>query len=253
MGFLVEDETTALMWRGLILTKAVEQFLKDVKWGSLDYLLIDMPPGTGDIQMGLARLLPQTEMLVVTTPARAAQKVAARVADMARRSYLKVVGVVENMSEFVAPNGERYALFGEGGGDALARRDRCAARRPHPARTRGVARRRRRPARGAGRARESRGIGIPCARGPDRGRAAAAGGDGRLHGAHLRDGREPRGREARLHEGPTSTKPALRQAADQTDFADAPLTLPAFLSFTRCAYTCQLAASISSGGRSSPV
>ena len=70
--------------------------------------------------MGLARMLPQAEMLVVTTPARAAQKVAARVADMARRSYMKVVGVVENMSEFVAPDGERYALFGEGGGDALA-------------------------------------------------------------------------------------------------------------------------------------
>jgi ATP-binding protein involved in chromosome partitioning len=120
MGFLVDDESTALMWRGLILTKAVEQFLKDVRWGRLDYLLIDMPPGTGDIQMGLARLLPQTEMLVVTTPALAAQKVAARVADMARRSYLKVVGVVENMSEFVAPTGERYALFGEGGGEALA-------------------------------------------------------------------------------------------------------------------------------------
>ena len=68
MGFLVEDESTALMWRGLILTKAVEQFLTDVKWGALDYLLIDMPPGTGDIQMGLARMLPQTEMLVVTTP-----------------------------------------------------------------------------------------------------------------------------------------------------------------------------------------
>jgi ATP-binding protein involved in chromosome partitioning len=121
MGFLVEDESTALMWRGLILTKAVEQFLTDVKWGPLDYLLIDMPPGTGDIQMGLARMLPQTEMLVVTTPARAAQKVASRVADMARRSYLKVVGVVENMSEFVAPSGERFALFGSGGGEELAR------------------------------------------------------------------------------------------------------------------------------------
>ena len=121
MGFLVEDESTALMWRGLILTKAVEQFLTDVKWGPLDYLLIDMPPGTGDIQMGLARMLPQTEMLVVTTPARAAQKVASRVADMARRSYLKVVGVVENMSEFVAPSGERFALFGSGGGGELAR------------------------------------------------------------------------------------------------------------------------------------
>jgi ATP-binding protein involved in chromosome partitioning len=120
MGFLVEDEGTALMWRGLILTRAVEQFLTDVRWGDMDYLLVDMPPGTGDIQMGLARLLPQAEMLVVTTPARAAQKVAARVADMARRSYMKVVGVVENMSAFVAPDGRSYPVFGEGGGDALA-------------------------------------------------------------------------------------------------------------------------------------
>ena len=120
MGFLVDDETSALMWRGLILAKAVEQFLKDVRWGDLDYLLVDMPPGTGDIQMGLARMLPQAEMLVVTTPALAAQKVAARVADMARRSYMKVIGVVENMCEFVTPSGERFALFGEGGGQALA-------------------------------------------------------------------------------------------------------------------------------------
>ncbi len=120
MGFLVDDESTALMWRGLILTKALEQFLTDVRWGELDYLLVDMPPGTGDVQMGLARLLPQAEMLVVTTPALAAQKVATRVADMARRSYMKVVGVVENMSEFVAPDGSRHALFGAGGGAALA-------------------------------------------------------------------------------------------------------------------------------------
>jgi ATP-binding protein involved in chromosome partitioning len=121
MGFLVDDEGTALMWRGLILTKALEQFLTDVRWGDLDYLLIDMPPGTGDIQMGLARMLPQAEMLVVTTPALAAQKVAVRVADMARRSYMKVTGVVENMSEFVAPDGSRHALFGSGGGEKLAR------------------------------------------------------------------------------------------------------------------------------------
>jgi ATP-binding protein involved in chromosome partitioning len=120
MGFLVDDESTALMWRGLILTKALEQFLTDVRWGDMDYLLIDMPPGTGDVQMGLARMLPQAEMLVVTTPARAAQKVATRVADMARRSYMKVVGVVENMSEFVAPDGSLHAVFGEGGGAALA-------------------------------------------------------------------------------------------------------------------------------------
>ena len=120
MGLLVDDEDTALMWRGLILSKALEQFLTDVSWGDLDYLLLDMPPGTGDIQMALSRLLPQTEMLVVTTPAKNAQKVAARVADMARRSYLKVLGVVENMSEFVAPDGSRHAIFGSGGGKRLA-------------------------------------------------------------------------------------------------------------------------------------
>ncbi len=118
-GFLV-DEDTALMWRGLMLTKAVEQFLHDVRWGELDYLLIDMPPGTGDVQMGLARMLPRTDLLIVTTPALAAQKVAARAADMARRSFLRVCGVIENMSAFTCDHGETYALFGEGGGQALA-------------------------------------------------------------------------------------------------------------------------------------
>ena len=120
MGLLVDDEDTALMWRGLILAKALEQFLVDVRWGDLDYLLIDMPPGTGDIQMALARLLPQAEMLVVTTPAQGAQKVAARVADMARRSYLKVLGVVENMHAFIAPDGSSHEIFGSGGGRRLA-------------------------------------------------------------------------------------------------------------------------------------
>jgi ATP-binding protein involved in chromosome partitioning len=120
MGFLVDDAETALMWRGLILARALEQFLTDVRWGEMDYLLIDMPPGTGDIQMALARLLPSTELLVVTTPALAAQQVASRVADMARRSYLKVLGVIENMSAFAAPDGSRHAIFGEGGGAALA-------------------------------------------------------------------------------------------------------------------------------------
>ena len=118
-GFLV-DEDTALMWRGLMLTKAVEQFLRDVHWGDIDYLLIDMPPGTGDVQMGLARMLPHTDLIVVTTPARAAQKVAQRAADMARRSFLQVVGVIENMSAFECAHGESYPLFGEGGGRALA-------------------------------------------------------------------------------------------------------------------------------------
>ncbi len=110
----------ALMWRGLVLAKAVEQFLTDVRWGELDYLLVDMPPGTGDIQMALSRLLPRAELLVVTTPALAAQKVAVRVADMARRSYLKVAGVVENMSAFICDHGQSYPLFGSGGGAALA-------------------------------------------------------------------------------------------------------------------------------------
>jgi ATP-binding protein involved in chromosome partitioning len=118
-GFLVEEDT-ALMWRGLMLTKAVEQFLRDVRWGHLDYLLIDMPPGTGDVQMGLARMLPSTSLIVVTTPALAAQKVAQRAADMARRSFLDVVGVIENMSAFTCDHGESYALFGSGGGQALA-------------------------------------------------------------------------------------------------------------------------------------
>jgi ATP-binding protein involved in chromosome partitioning len=118
-GFLV-GEDTALMWRGLMLTKAVEQFLRDVHWGDLDYLFIDMPPGTGDVQMGLARMLPRTDLLIVTTPALAAQKVAARAADMARRSFLRVSGVIENMSAFTCDHGESYALFGEGGGQELA-------------------------------------------------------------------------------------------------------------------------------------
>ena len=118
-GFLVEEDT-ALMWRGLMLTKAVEQFLRDVAWGALDDLVIDMPPGTGDVQMGLARLLPRADMVIVTTPALAAQKVAQRAADMARRSFVRVVGVVENMTDFECEHGGRYALFGAGGGAALA-------------------------------------------------------------------------------------------------------------------------------------
>ena len=120
MGMLVDDEGTALMWRGLMLTKAVEQFLNDVHWGQLDYLLIDMPPGTGDVQMGLARMLPRTDLLIVTTPAISAQKVAIRAADMARRSFLRIAGVIENMSHFRCDRGESYPLFGIGGGRALA-------------------------------------------------------------------------------------------------------------------------------------
>jgi ATP-binding protein involved in chromosome partitioning len=119
MGFL-SPEDEAIMWRGLMLNRAVQHFLEDAVWGDLDYLLVDMPPGTGDIQMGLARMLPRTEMIIVTTPALAAQKVAVRAADMARKGYLRVVGVVENMSGFTCDHGATYELFGSGGGQRLA-------------------------------------------------------------------------------------------------------------------------------------
>lgn len=121
MGFLVAQEDSALMWRGLMLNRAVQHFCQDVDWSDdLDYLLIDMPPGTGDVQMGLAKMLPRAEMVIITTPALNAQKVAARVADMGRKNYLRIVGVIENMTEFVAPDGSRHALFGAGGGQQLA-------------------------------------------------------------------------------------------------------------------------------------
>ena len=119
-GLLVDDEDKALMWRGLMLSKALEQFLTDVAWGQVDYLVVDMPPGTGDIQMALSRLLPQAEMVVVTTPQKTAQKVASRVADMARRSFMPVIGVIENMAGFTTPSGEHFELFGKGGGQELA-------------------------------------------------------------------------------------------------------------------------------------
>jgi ATP-binding protein involved in chromosome partitioning len=121
MGFLVEQEESALMWRGLMLNRGVQHFLQDVAWSDdLDYLLIDMPPGTGDVQMGVAKLIPRAEVIIVTTPAVSAQKVAARAADMARKNYLRVAGVIENMSAFTCDHGETYPLFGEGGGQALA-------------------------------------------------------------------------------------------------------------------------------------
>jgi ATP-binding protein involved in chromosome partitioning len=119
MGFLA-GEDQAIMWRGLVLNRAVQQFLEDVRWGDLDYMVVDMPPGTGDIQMGLARLLARTEVIVVTTPPLAAKQVAARAVDMARRGNLRVLGIVENMSAFVCDHGSSYALFGSGGGERLA-------------------------------------------------------------------------------------------------------------------------------------
>ncbi len=119
MGFLA-DENEAIMWRGLVLARAVQHFLEDVAWGPLDYLLVDMPPGTGDVQMALARMLPHAEFLVVTTPSAAAATVAGRAADMARKGHVRVAGVIENMAPFTSEDGQRHAIFGEGGGAALA-------------------------------------------------------------------------------------------------------------------------------------
>jgi ATP-binding protein involved in chromosome partitioning len=119
IGFFVE-ENAAVVWRGPMLHKAIQQFLEDVDWGELDYLLLDLPPGTGDVSMTLAQLLPQARILIVTTPQPAAQTVAARAAEMATKVDLEVLGVIENMSGFTAPDGQRFTIFGEGGGQALA-------------------------------------------------------------------------------------------------------------------------------------
>ena len=119
MGFLA-GEGEAIMWRGLMLNRALQHFVEDVSWGPMNYLLIDLPPGTGDIQMGLARMLPRSEVIIVTTPALAAQTVAGRAADMARKGHLRVAGVIENMSAFVCEHGTSYPLFGRGGGARLA-------------------------------------------------------------------------------------------------------------------------------------
>jgi ATP-binding protein involved in chromosome partitioning len=119
IGFFIEQDA-AVVWRGPMLHKALQQFLEDVEWGELDYLLIDLPPGTGDVSMTIAQLLPQAKMLIVTTPQAVAQKVARRSAEMAAKLKLEVIGVIENMAAFVTPDGDRFAIFGEGGGQLLA-------------------------------------------------------------------------------------------------------------------------------------
>jgi ATP-binding protein involved in chromosome partitioning len=116
IGFFL-DENTPVMWRGPMLHRALEQFLSDVHWGELDYLVVDMPPGTGDVAISLGQLLPRAEAIVVTTPQRAAQQVAVRAAQMARKTNMRLVGVVENMTYLVGSGDE---LFGSGGGEALA-------------------------------------------------------------------------------------------------------------------------------------
>jgi ATP-binding protein involved in chromosome partitioning len=119
IGFFLEEDA-AVVWRGPMLHKALTQFLQDVAWGALDYLLIDLPPGTGDVSMTLAQLLPQSQFVIVTTPQPTAQKVARRSAEMAHKVSLEIAGVIENMSGFTTPSGERYRIFGEGGGQELA-------------------------------------------------------------------------------------------------------------------------------------
>jgi ATP-binding protein involved in chromosome partitioning len=119
IGFFLEQDA-AVVWRGPMLHKAIQQFLEDVAWDEVDYLLLDLPPGTGDVSMTLAQLLPQAKVLVVTTPQPAAQSVARRAAEMASKVDLELLGVIENMSGFSTPDGQRFTIFGEGGGQLLA-------------------------------------------------------------------------------------------------------------------------------------
>jgi ATP-binding protein involved in chromosome partitioning len=120
IGFFL-DENSPVMWRGPMLHKALEQFLSDVHWGDLETLVVDMPPGTGDVAISLGQLLPRAEALVVTTPHRASQQVAVRAAQMCRKTNMRLLGAVENMTYLARPDGAREELFGSGGGEALAR------------------------------------------------------------------------------------------------------------------------------------
>jgi ATP-binding protein involved in chromosome partitioning len=121
MGFFVQEDQPVI-WRGPMLHKALEQFLTDVYWDDPDFLVVDLPPGTGDISLSLAQFLPHSELYVVTTPQPAAQKVAQRAAFMAHKVNLQVKGVIENMSWFTGDDGTRYEIFGSGGGAELASR-----------------------------------------------------------------------------------------------------------------------------------
>ena len=130
MGFFAEEDQPVI-WRGPMLHKALEQFLTDVYWDEPDFLLVDLPPGTGDISLSLAQFLPRAEVYVVTTPQPAAQKVAQRAGFMAEKVHLEVKGVIENMAWFTGDDGKRYELFGAGGGVAARRACsacRCSAR-----------------------------------------------------------------------------------------------------------------------------
>jgi ATP-binding protein involved in chromosome partitioning len=120
IGFFIEPDKP-VMWRGPMLHRAVQQFLTDVHWGELDYVLADLPPGTGDVSISLAQMLPGAEMLLVTTPQEAAERVAVLAGKFALANHMKVAGVVENMSYFICPScDERHEIFGRGGGEQLA-------------------------------------------------------------------------------------------------------------------------------------
>jgi ATP-binding protein involved in chromosome partitioning len=119
MGFFTAEDQ-AVIWRGPMLHKALEQFITDVHWGEPDYLVVDLPPGTGDISLSIAEFLPRAEVVIVTTPQPAAQKVAQRAGSMADKVNLTVVGVIENMSWFRGDDGVAYDIFGAGGGQELA-------------------------------------------------------------------------------------------------------------------------------------
>lgn len=119
MDFFVEPDQ-AVVWRGPMLHKALEQFLVDVYWGDIDYLLIDMPPGTGDVSISISQYLPNSEIIVVTTPQPASQRVAIKAGLMARKVDQEIVGVIENMSWFTGDDGKRYEIFGSGGGAVVA-------------------------------------------------------------------------------------------------------------------------------------
>ena len=144
MGFFAREDQP-VVWRGPMLHKALEQFLTDVHWGEPDYLVVDMPPGTGDIALSMAQFLPRAEVVIVTTPQPAAQKVAQRAAYMARKVNLQVMGVIENMSWFRCDHDTTYRLFGEGRRPGAGRPARRAAARPGAARSRAAGGRRRRP------------------------------------------------------------------------------------------------------------
>ncbi len=119
MGFFLTEDTP-VVWRGPMLHKALEQFLVDVYWRNYDFILIDMPPGTGDVALSLGEMVPKSEMYVVTTPQPAAERVAQRSAYAAKKMKIPIRGVIENMSHFLTPTGETYEIFGKGGGEQLA-------------------------------------------------------------------------------------------------------------------------------------